>query len=169
MSNGAAWGDYWDAYVAAVWAKFRNENMTINTQAAAGNVSGRVSGNDLVLGAAGSFAPPSGKDIFSCNTGPFVTGPNAVRNAVIPRLAAAFNRSILLNTPSDHFPNGSNPAMYYNDVPTNHYARILHSVQRDGRGYAFPYDDVVPDGGSDVAGVLFDGSPQLFTITIGGN
>jgi hypothetical protein len=42
-------------------------------------------------------------------------------------------------------------------------------VQKDGRGYAFPYDDVVPDGGNDVAGTIFAGSPTLFTIAVGGN
>lgn len=42
-------------------------------------------------------------------------------------------------------------------------------MQRDGRGYAFPYDDVVPDGGEDVAGTLFDGSPSVFTVAVGGN
>jgi hypothetical protein len=42
-------------------------------------------------------------------------------------------------------------------------------VQKDGRGYAFPYDDVVPDGGMDVAGTLSDGTPMVFTVAVGGN
>jgi hypothetical protein len=121
----------------------------------------------LSLGAAGTFAKPSAADIFSNSTGPFATGTNAARNAVIPRLAAAFNRSTLLN--ATQFPNGSSPANYYKDPTTNHYARIIHAAQKDARGYAFPYDDVVPDGGSDVAGTLHDGNPTLWTIAIGGN
>ncbi|CAO2654001.1 Nn.00g107340.m01.CDS01 [Neocucurbitaria sp. VM-36] len=169
VGNDNAWGNYWDGYTQAVWNKFRNEDLTINTQAAAGNITGRVQGNELQLGAAGSFSAPSAKDIFSCSTGPFATGPNQARNAVIPRLAAAFNRSTLLTTSGNQFPNGGNPSVYYKDATTNHYSRIVHQVQRDGRGYAFPYDDVVPDGGSDVAGTLFDGSPKLFTIAVGGN
>ncbi|KAG9186227.1 hypothetical protein G6011_02783 [Alternaria panax] len=168
VGNADAWGNYWDGYVQAVWNKYRNEDMTINTQAAAGNLTGRVRGNELQLGQAGNFAAPSARDIFSCSTGPFATGSNPARNAVIPRLAAAFNRSILLNTHGNQFPNGSNPSQYYKDSTTNHYARIVHQVQKDGRGYAFPYDDVVPDGGQDVAGTIFDGSPRLFTIAVGG-
>lgn len=169
VGNGAAWDGYWDAYINAVWDKYRNEDITINTQAAAGNLTGRVQGNELQLGEAGSFNAPSARDIFTCSTGPFATGPNQARNAVIPRLAAAFNRSILLNTPGNQFPNGSNPSQYYKDLETtNHYSRLVHSVQKDGRGYAFPYDDVVPDGGQDVAGTLFDGNPTLFTIAVGG-
>lgn len=169
VGNPDAWGNYWDGYVQAVWNKYTNEDIIINTQAAAGNLRGRVQGGQLQLGEAGSFSAPSARDIFSCSTGPFATGSNPARNAVIPRLAAAFNRSILLNTPGNQFPNGSNPSQYYKDETTNHYSRIVHSVQRDGRGYAFPYDDVVPDGGSDVAGTIFDGSPKVFTLAIGGN
>ncbi|KAF2030968.1 hypothetical protein EK21DRAFT_111417 [Setomelanomma holmii] len=170
VGNAGAWDGYWNAYQDAVWNKYRNEDITIDTQAAAGSITGRVVGDELQLGAAGSFSPPSARDIFTCSTGPFATGSNQARNAVIPRLAAAYNRSILLNTPGNQFPNGSNPSQYYLDLETtNHYSRIVHQVQKDGRGYAFPYDDVVPDGGSDVAGTLFDGSPQLFTIAVGGN
>ncbi|KAF2134748.1 glycoside hydrolase family 64 protein [Dothidotthia symphoricarpi CBS 119687] len=170
VGNANAWGNYWDAYTQAVWNKYRNEDLTINTQAAAGNLTGRVVNNELQLGQAGNFGMPSAQDIFSCSTGPFATGSNQARNAVIPRLAAAFNRSTLLNTPGNQFPNGSNPSMYYLDKgTTNHYSRVVHQVQKDGRGYAFPYDDVVPNGGQDVAGTLFDGSPQLFTIAVGGN
>ena len=46
--------------------------------------------------------------------------------------------------------------------------QVEKGSQKDGRGYAFPYDDVVPDGGQDVAGTIFDGSPKLFTIAVGG-
>jgi len=38
----------------------------------------------------------------------------------------------------------------------------------DGRGYAFPYDDVTPDGGHNQCGAVMDGSPQLFTVAFGG-
>jgi hypothetical protein len=169
VGNANVWDGYWEGYIQAVWNKFRNEDLIVNTQAAAGNLRGRVQGNELQLGEAGSFAPPSARDIFTCSTGPFATGSNQARNAVIPRLAAAFNRSTLLNSPGNQFPNSSNPSQYYRDPTTNHYARLVHEVQRDGRGYAFPYDDVVPDGSQDVAGTIFDGSPTLFTIGVGGN
>jgi hypothetical protein len=167
--NGNAWNNYWDDYVTAVWNKYRNEDMTINTQAAAGNIIGRVVGDQLQLGAAGSFSRPSSADIFTCSTGPFQTGQNLARDGVIPRLAAAFNRSQLLNTPNNQFPNGGNPKTYYQHSITNHYSRAVHEVQKDGRGYAFPYDDVVPDGGQDVAGTLHAGDPKVFTIAVGGN
>ncbi|KAJ4290536.1 hypothetical protein N0V90_010753 [Kalmusia sp. IMI 367209] len=166
-SKPTAWDGYWDSYVTQVWNRFTSTDMTVNTQAAAGNVTGRVSGGVLSLGSAGTFNKPNARDIWTCSEGPFATGSNAARNAVIPRLAAAFNRSTLLD--ATQFPNGSVPANYYKNATTNHYARVIHQTMKDGRGYAFPYDDVVPDGGSDVAGTVFDGSPANWTIAIGGN
>ena len=162
-----AWDGYWDGYVNQVWSRFSGTDMTVNTQAAAGNITGRVSNGQLSLGDAGTFSKPNARDIWTCSEGPFATGSNAARNAVIPRLAAAFNRSTMLD--ATQFPNGSTPGDYYKNPTTNHYARLVHQTMKDGRGYAFPYDDVVPDGGSDVAGTVFDGSPSNWTIAIGGN
>ena len=167
VGNANAWGNYWDAYVNAVWSRFSNQDIIINTQAAAGNVRGRVQNNELVFANGGAFEKPNARDIFSCNTGPFATGSNQTRNAIIPRLSAAFNRSNLLDS-TDQFPNGVNPATYYTYPTTNYYSKFVHAAQKDGRGYAFPYDDVVPDGGEDVAGVVFDGSPSVFTVAVGG-
>jgi hypothetical protein len=70
--------------------------------------------------------------------------------AIVPRLAAAFNRSTLLIDADQ--PDGENPADYYANPVTNHYARIVHATSLDGRGYAFPYDDVAPTGGADQSG-----------------
>lgn len=163
-----AWDGYWAPYVEEVWNRFSRQDIIINTQAAPGNLRGRVTNGMLAFPEAGSFSKPTARDIFSCSTGPFATGPNAARNTVIPRLAAAFNRSTLLDPP-DQFPNGDRAQLYYRYPITNYYSKIVHSVQKDGRGYAFPYDDVVPDGGHDVAGTMFSGDPKLWTVTVGGN
>ncbi|KAI5863212.1 glycoside hydrolase family 64 protein [Durotheca rogersii] len=164
---------YFDAYVDAVWERYRGADLTINTQAAWGDVAGRVAADGLLTFAgAGAFAKPSAGDIFSCSTGPFGNYPPAQREqmgALGARLAAAFNRSTLLA--NDRQPDGERVAAYYAASPTNHYARIVHAANLDGRGYAFPYDDVVPSGGTagpDQAGTVFDGSPELLTITLGG-
>jgi hypothetical protein len=166
VTNPQAFAQYWTPYIQRVWAKFTTQNLNINSQAAFGTVSGCISGQNLNLGAAGSFTQPSARDIFTCSTGPFATGPNAERNTVIPRLSAAFNRSTLLLT--DSFPNGETRANYYKDAVTNHYARVVHEANLDGKGYAFPYDDVTPNGGVDQSGAVMAGSPKLFTVAVGG-
>ena len=105
-------------------------------------------------------------DIFSCSTGPFSTaGAGTEVLAIIPRLAAAFNRSTLLIDTDQ--PDGENPADYYANPVTNHYARLVHATADADLGYAFPYDDVTPNGGVNQAGPVSSGSPALLAVTLG--
>ena len=53
-------------------------------------------------------------------------------------------------------------------MPSNWYSKFVHAEESDGKGYAFPYDDVNPSVGIDQAGVVADASPTLLTITVGG-
>jgi Beta-1,3-glucanase len=64
--------------------------------------------------------------------------------AILPRPAAEFNQSTLLidSDPLD----SENPADYYANAVTNHYPQIMHATTIEGRGYAFPYDDLAPAG-----------------------
>lgn len=71
----------------------------------------------LDFGDGSVFAKPTSADIFSSNSGPFVTGGNAKTNAIIPRLCAGFNRSTLLV--SNQAPNGTKPSQYYQNPVTN--------------------------------------------------
>lgn len=171
--DSTAWSAYWTPYVTQVWARYAGADLTINTQAAAGSIAGRVNASTHLLqfpGDNGAFAAPTAADIFSCNSGPFAPGQSAGAMAVVPRLAAAFNRStLLLDDGGAEQPNGvTDPSRFYSVSPTNHYARAVHEVETDGRGYAFAYDDVVGDGGKDVAGTVFDGAPKVLTVTVGG-
>ena len=152
---------YFEDFIDQVWSKYSETELQVDY--GSGSARGKVSGSDLVLDEQ-HFAKPSTRDIFNASSGPFVTGPDARRNAIIPRLNAEFNRSTLLNvdiiptTPDNH---------YKNDI-TNHYARLVHAANVDGRGYAHPYDDVTPAGGPDRSGYVNDGAPKLLTVTVGG-
>lgn len=154
---------YYDDYVNRAWAKFSGQPMSVDTQASYGTVSAQVSDGELSFGGS-EFSQPSTRDVFTCSTGPFATGADAEANAIIPRLAAAFNRSTLLV--SDVFP--ADQSLYYQDPVTNHYSRIVHGANLDGKGYAFPYDDVQPTNGKDQSGEVHAGDPTLFTVTVGG-
>ncbi|KAK5123543.1 hypothetical protein LTR85_002581 [Meristemomyces frigidus] len=159
---------YWTDYVNQVYSQYASQPLTVDTQASFGNVTGQVgSKGNLNFGNGGLFAKPTSADIFSCSTGPFATGSNAETNTIIPRLAAAFNRSTLLLT--NNVPDGAGPAQYYTNATTNHYSRIVHAANLDGVGYAFPYDDVTPDNGVPQEGAVFSSSPAVFTLAVGGN
>ena len=164
--NSSLLSGYYDDYVTQVWDKYSSTTLTIDTQASYGTVTGQVTNGTLTFPGVGSFARPTAADIFSCSTGPFAAaGASGEVLAIIPRLAAAFNRSTLLIDSSQ--PDGENPAAYYANATTNHYARIVHAAETGGLGYAFPYDDVTPNGGVNQAGPVSSGSPALLSVTVG--
>ncbi|MFE3590386.1 glycoside hydrolase family 64 protein [Streptomyces niveus] len=157
--------DVFDGYVDQVWQKYAAEDLKIDLQGGRGVLAGRVSGDTLTFAGGHSFSKPSSKDIFTCNHGPFTNNPDDSddKKALLARLAAGFNRSTLLTHPDQ--PNGATAADYYKDPATNHWARVLHA--NTPIGYAFPYDDVRPDGEPDVSGAAHDGNPVRFTVSVG--
>lgn len=165
--NNSLFNGYYQPYVDQVWSAYSNNDLSIDTQAEWGTVNGRVSSNLLTFPNVGTFARPSSADIFSCSTGPFAARDTntAEMGALTARISAAFNRSTLLDNTIQ--PSGG-PSQYYQNAITNHYSRIVHAANLDGRGYAFPYDDVAPSGGEDQSGAVHDPNPQLLTVTVGG-
>ncbi|MEU0789008.1 beta-1,3-glucanase family protein [Amycolatopsis sp. NPDC005961] len=162
--HAAQFGGYLDAYIDQVWQKYAGTDLVVDSQnPGVGTFTGRVSGDQLVFGAE-SFAKPATADVWGCDSGPFAlaAGASDARKAIVPRLAAALNRTTLLDNPNQ--PTAEDPARFYGGEATNHYARIVHSKLPDNRGYAFPYDDVSP--GPDFSGAVFAGDPQVLTITI---
>jgi hypothetical protein len=169
VMNPGLFDGYYQPYVDAVWAKYRQADLVVDTQSTWGTVKGRVDADGkLCFPGVGSFAQPEARDVFSCSTGPFGGYPcNAAEMGNIgARLAAAFNRSTLLVNADQ--PDGERLETFYKDPITNHYSRICHQASADGRGYAFPYDDVGSSGIPDQSGSLWDGSPTLLTVSVGG-
>ncbi|MGH3416798.1 MAG: beta-1,3-glucanase family protein, partial [Actinocrinis sp.] len=165
VMNSSLLSGYFNGYLNQVWSKYSTTPLTVDTQAQWGALTGQVSGGQLNFNGVAAYAQPSSADIFGCNSGPFAPG-SAEKNAVSARISAALNRSTLLSDASQ--PDGENPAAYYANSVTNHYARIVHATNLDGRGYAFPYDDVAPNGGADLSGAVNDPNPVLLTVAVGG-
>lgn len=139
-------------------------------------------GADQLLSCAGTpirLPKPTTYDILSCDGGPFhvVNADDWVHKEIIARLCAAFTRSTLLLNGGDRQPSTAvGRATYYMgrqgqippgpEDPIEHYARIVHEHLIDGIGYAFPYDDVSPQG-EEVAGLLKSSNPKALQISIG--
>lgn len=158
---------YYDSYVDEVWSKYTDTDLTVDTQASWGNVVGTVSDNVLSFGTVASYSKPSSANIFSCSSGPLAVTSSDEMNNISARLAAALNRSTLEDDSNQ--PEGEVVANYYTNSITNHYARLLHATYLDGKGYAFPYDDVAPtNDDSNQSGSLYDANPSVLTITVGG-
>lgn len=162
---------YYDTnnYIAQVWQKFTASSLTVNTQNTWGDAHGRVNPSTDTLTfddpTKWQFARPDAAAIFNCSIPPFATSNDEIGN-ISARLAAAFNRTTM--TLTDTQPNGVNKDQYYLSSPTNHYSRILHDVNVDHLGYAFPYDDVKPDNAVSQAGEVASTQPKSFTISVGG-
>ncbi|GAA5154859.1 MULTISPECIES: glycoside hydrolase family 64 protein [Amycolatopsis] len=155
---------YLDGYIDQVWQKYSSQTLTVDPQNGTGPFTGRVTNGVLTFNNGETFSKPSTADVWSCDSGPFAiaAGASNARKAIIPRLAAALNRTTLLANPNQ--PTGENPAQFYQNAQTNHYARVVHSRLPGNRGYAFPYDDVTP--GPDFSGSVFAGDPQVLTVTV---
>ncbi|KAI4160235.1 MAG: hypothetical protein L6R39_000230 [Caloplaca ligustica] len=170
VGNRSLFAGYYEPYVDQVWSKYRSVPLSIDTQIGDwGTLRGKVGQNNQITfpnprGQPYTFAKPSTADIFSCSTGPFNL-PNNEYGNLGARIAAGLNRSTMLT--SDVHP-GAPPKDYYKSNPTNHYSRIVHAVNHDRLGYAFPYDDVTPSNGQDQSGKVASGSPKSFTVAVGG-
>lgn len=165
-----AFQSYFTKYVDQVWSHYSTNTLTVNTQSSAGKVACKVSNNALTCaGDNRAYAKPSAADIFGCNSGPFAIAgnDNAVHRAVVPRLCAAFNRGTFLVNGGNLQP-GVHADQYYQAGPVNWYSAFVHKEEVDGRGYAFSYDDVNPDGGVDQSGVVASRSVKLLTVVVGG-
>lgn len=169
-SNPSAFQTYWDEYIDQVWTAYETSSLTINTQAAAGNVNCTVQNSMLTCsGDNRGYAKPTAGDIFGCNSGTFAieANDNDVHRAIVPRLCAAFTRTTLMLNGGSIQPSLA-ATNYYGSAPTSFYSKFVHGNEVDGKGYAFSYDDVNPDGQINQSGVVADANPDLLKIIIGG-
>jgi hypothetical protein len=165
--NGFA--TYWDGYVNEVWSRYSRETLVIDTQnSERGRVNCRVSGDALNCdGDNRPYYKPTAKDIWGCDSGPFgkLPGDNAVHLDIIPRLCSGFVRTTLLYGGGELQPSLGQTS-YYRADPTHHYSRLVHENEVDGKGYAYSYDDVNPNG-ENASGSVSSDVPQSLTVYIG--
>lgn len=157
--------DHWNAYIDETWSKYRDTDLLVDNQGGRGVFTGRVVDDVLTFEGGHTFVKPESRDIFTCDHGPFTNNPDDPddKKGILARLAAAFNRSTILDVSEQ--PNGATAADYYQHAETNHWARAVH--EHSPIGYAFPYDDVRPDGQPDESGAAHDENPQRLTIHAG--
>ncbi|KAB8336699.1 hypothetical protein FH972_021009 [Carpinus fangiana] len=168
-STDTGFANYWSAYVDQVYDSFASNPLTINTKTAAGDLTGTYNAGSGNLEFPGySYAKPNAFDIWGCADGPYFQPPDDTARALVASLCAAFQRTTYLINGGNVQPNGvTDMSQYYAADPTNHYSKVVHAAEVDGRGYAFPYDDVVPDGGQDVAGTVAAADAQTLLLSVG--
>ncbi|MEX5633947.1 glycoside hydrolase family 64 protein [Parafrankia sp. FMc2] len=137
LEAGVFPASYYDGYIDAVWRQIATRPLTVDvgTRTHTGTVDG-----DLLRfgGGVAPFARPSTRDVLFCD-GALAAPNDGVTGPVAAVLGAGFNRSTLL---SQAVQPAADPAGFYRDPTTNHYARALHEHTEDGRAYGFAFDDV---------------------------
>nr|OQO27082.1 hypothetical protein B0A51_08338 [Rachicladosporium sp. CCFEE 5018] len=170
--NATLFNGYWNTTIDAVWNLIAKDGITFDLQSIAyGNVTCRMDADSSTMicdGISQPFSKPLSDHIWGCVGGPF-TGANNAHGHIGSRLCAAFHRGTLL------LPGGmcqpSQPAsMYYQTGQIfNEYAKAVHAVSQDGRGYALSVDDVkAAIMGPEVAGLVGMKDVTELTIFVGG-
>lgn len=164
VGNGSLPADVMDDYINRVWDKYTDETLTVTPFKDQPDTvfHGTVNGDsmDFTDGSGAvvtSFDKPDSDSVFGCYKK--LDAPNdEVRGPISRTLCAGFNRTTLLTNSEQ--PDADDSDFYQEDV-TNHYARLVHDQMRNGRAYAFAFDDV---GGHE--SLIHDGAPKDATITL---
>ncbi|MEU7039553.1 glycoside hydrolase family 64 protein [Streptomyces varsoviensis] len=149
--------DYLAPYVDQVWNAYTSKDLKVTTNA--GKFTGRVRGGKLTFTgpAAVSIAKPSTRDVLFCH-GALAAPNDGLSGPVAAVLGAALNRTTLHNTPNQPT---TDPAAFYRERLTNHYAKAMHAASTDGRAYGFAFDDV-----AGFAPYIHDPAPTGMTLTL---
>ncbi|WP_405410619.1 beta-1,3-glucanase family protein [Streptomyces decoyicus] len=157
LDSGLFAKDYFAPAVDEAWSAYAGKDLTVTTDA--GTFTGRVSGGKLTFTGPKtiSFDKPSTRDVLFCD-GTLAAPNDGTLGPVAAVLGAALNRSIL--TSQAHQPT-TDPAAFYQQRLTNHYARAMHAATQDGKAYGFAFDDV-----AGFASYIEDGAPKEITLTL---
>lgn len=164
---------YMDPYVDKVWKHYSSNDLNINTSI--GAVTCRVSSSNNSLSCTGKedlgFVKPTTPDIWACDGDTLPNSGSLLKRAIAARLCAAFWRATFLVNGGDSQP-GPTVEQYYaaESSPAEQcgrYSEVIHSQEFDF-GYAFPYDDVRPNGMPDQSGTIASNSATSFSVLIGG-
>lgn len=169
LDSGLFAADHLAPAIDEAWSAYAGKDLTVTTDA--GTFTGRVSGGKLSFtvpqGLKGrgegaptgtvSFDKPSTRDVLFCD-GTLAAPNDSTRGPVAAVLGAALNRSTLTSQAQQPT---TDPAAFYRERLTNHYARAMHAATRDGKAYGFAFDDV-----AGFASYIEDGAPKEITLTL---
>lgn len=167
-----AFDGYYDDYVNQVYSTYNDGNPITIVGSPSGSTCSSSDGNVLTCTSDEiTYNKPNTGDIFACDgdaaaAAPFANTGSDAHKYNVARLCAAFVRTAFLVDGGNNQPTG--PDSFYTTSPTNYYSKFVHANSVDGRGYAFPYDDVNQDGAPTQDGSITAATPSSFTVTVGG-
>jgi hypothetical protein len=166
---GGAQGNYFGAYIDAIWSKYTSGDLIFNG-GDVGTWRGRVSGQTFTFtrSSDGQVATISRKPttVEALEGSGALAAGSGLDKAVQTQICAALNRhAINLNLPTGATQDFSPASGYYGTNPYNWYSKFWHNtdISLDGFSYGFCYDDAF-----DRSSTVNASSPLRATITIGG-
>lgn len=172
---GAEYNDYFSDYVDSVWARYRDETMTLSI-GEAGTWVGQVSDDQFIFTNQSDqtvgmiSAKPNTLEILEASgvlAEDVESTPSTVADQNIQKhFSAAFNRGAIdLDAPAGTLLEWSDLSSYFGDNTHNEYVAFWHSedISFEGETYAFAYDDVF-----DYSSTIQSTDPARVAITIGG-
>ncbi|MBV1850105.1 beta-1,3-glucanase family protein [Catellatospora tritici] len=155
---------YLDSYITSAWNAYASKTLTVVPFADQPNTKyfGRTSGNVMNFtnssGAqVASFNKPSSANVWGCD-GNLAAPNDQVVGPISRTLCAALNRGTLGTIDTQP---STNAAQFYQNNPTNQYAKIIHANMVDGKAYAFAFDDV-----GAFESLVNDGDPRSASIIL---
>ncbi|WP_435604676.1 beta-1,3-glucanase family protein [Streptomyces sp. bgisy130] len=157
LDGGLFAPDYLAPAIDEAWSAYAAKDLTVTTNA--GTFTGRVRDGKLTFAGPRtvSFDKPSTRDVLFCD-GTLAAPNDGTTGPVAAILGAALNRSTLASHAAQPT---TDPAAFYQQRLTNHYAKAMHAASRDGRAYGFAFDDV-----AGFASYIEDGAPKEITLTL---
>ena len=171
LSAPNPFADYFDSYVTECWNYYTSAPLTLQNlpDVEPWTATGQVIGGVFTFTVAGTGEVVTINNlvgqsvhIFGCDGAGylFTTGSDSIpRQEIITQMGAALNRGVLKNIP-DSATWWNNPSQFYQQEPTNLYAKVLHAASYQGYCYGLPYDDV----GNYSSGVTGNATGAVITI-----
>ncbi|MCB5909905.1 beta-1,3-glucanase family protein [Streptomyces pinistramenti] len=157
LDSGLFGKDYFAPAIDDAWSAYAGKDLKVTTNA--GTFTGRVSAGKLSFTgpATVAFDKPSTRDVLFCD-GALAAPNDGTTGPVAAILGAALNRSTLVSAAAQP---ATDPAAFYQEQLTNHYAKAMHAATADGKAYGFAFDDV-----AGFASYIEDGAPKEITLTL---
>ena len=135
----------YQSYINQAWDRYKTDTLVIRPYAEdpAQVFYGTVDGSNVMTVKDSSnvtvatFNRPDSDSVFGCHND--LEAPNNIIGAIARTIASALNRSTMHVNPNQPDATG---AAFYQNVPTNYYAKFIHQQMVNGRAYAYAFDDV---------------------------
>jgi hypothetical protein len=161
---GAISSTYLDSYITSAWNAYTGKTLTVVPFADQPNTKyfGKTSGTTMAFtdssGAqVATFQKPASSNVWGCDGNLGAPNDNVV-GPIARTLCAALTRGTLGTVDTQP---STDASQFYQNSPTDVYAKLVHANMADGKAYAFAFDDV-----GNFESLVHDAGPSTAYLTL---